>query len=350
MLVILSGVETIHKKFFARKIIAALNRFVVDGHTVDFSIEPFRVTDPTGKVVYSPAIGDQPHTNELLIDLDNDGVIDLEGNAIFDKILELNDNLFLTGGRNNHFSNFFIDLAHDFGITDTVDYGNSSPKIPLLHPHSYADVLANYANRLGDVHVITGIFSKAFINSVRTDIGAENVTVINIIRNPSTCILLNRKDDAYYANPEKNRTPELDARKLVYSIANAAVLAKFDDITTIRFEDIITAGKFTVNGVEVTVPAGYDNFNSVLTQWEHENLIPLEIISAETLDAINIELQHYASGQSPNITEEITTYINSLRSTPATISEIKAVISANMPENLFTELGYEPLTYDDIVD
>lgn len=350
MLVILSGVETIHKKFFARKIIAALNRFVVDGYTVDFSIEPFTVTDPTGKVVYSPAIGDQPHTNELLIDVDNDGVIDPEGNATFEKILELNDSLFLTGGRNNHFSNFFIDIAHDFGITENVDYGSNTPKIPLLHPHSYADILANYENRLGDVHVITGIFSKGFIDSIRTDIGAENVTVINIIRNPSTCILLNRKDDAYYANPEKNRTPELDARKLVYSLANAAVLANFDDITTIRFEDIITDGKFTVNGVEVKVPAGYDNFNSILTQWEHNNLIPLEIISAETLEAISIELQHYASGHVSSLTEEIVTYINSLRATPATMSEIKSIMSTNMPENLFTALGYEPLTYDDIVN
>ena len=350
MLVILNGVETIHKKFFARKIIAALNTFTVDGYTVDFSFDPFKVTDATGKVVYCMEHGDQPMTNELLVDLDNDGVIDPEGNATFDKILELNDKLFLTGGRNNHFSNFFIDLAHDFGISETVDYGNNTPKIPLLHPHSYADVLANYENRLGTVHVITGIFSKAFIDSVRTDIGAGNVTAINIIRNPSTCILLNRKDDEYYANPEKNRTPELDARKLVYSIANAAVLAKFDDITTIRFEDIITAGKFTVNGVEVKVPDGYDNFNGLLTQWEHENLIPLEIVSTETLEAINLELQHYASGQVSSLTEETVTYINSLRSTSATISEIRAIMSANMPENLFTELGYDPLSYDDIVD
>jgi hypothetical protein len=350
MLVILNGVETIHKKFFARKILAALNTFEVDGYTVDFSIEPFKVTDASGKVVYCMAHDDQPATNELLIDLDNDGVFDPEGHATFEKITKLSDDLFLTGGRNNHFSNFFIDLAHDFGITDTVDYGSNTPKIPLLHPHSYADVLSNYENRLGTTHVITGIFSKGFIDSIRNDIGTENVTVLNIIRNPSTCILLNQKDDAYYANPEKNRTPELDARKLVYSIATAAVLIKFDDINTLRFEDIITAGKFTVNGVEVKVPTGYDNFNGLLTQWEHDNLIPLEIVSSETLDAINLELKQYASSQSASITEDQLTYINSLRSTPATLSEIKATLSVNMPENLFTALGYESLTYDDIVD
>jgi hypothetical protein len=224
MLVILSGVETIHKKFFARKIIAALNTFTVDGHTVDFNIEPFKVTDASGKVVYCMEHGDQPMTNELLVDLDNDGVIDPEGNATFEKITKLSDDLFLTGGRDNHFSNFFIDLAHDFGLTDTVDYGSNTPKIPLLHPHSYADILANYENRLGNVHVITGIFSKSFIDSIRNDLGAENVIVLNIIRNPSTCILLNQKGEGFYTDPEKHRTPELDARKLVYSIANAAAL------------------------------------------------------------------------------------------------------------------------------
>jgi len=350
MLVILNGVETIHKKFFARKILAALNTFEVDGYTVDFSIEPFKVTDSTGKIVYCMAHDNQPATNELLIDLDNDGVIDPEGNATFDKILELNDKLFLTGGRNNHFSNFFIDLAHDFGITDTVDYGSNTPKIPLLHPHSYTDVLSNYENRLGTTHVITGIFSKGFIDSIRNDIGTENVTVLNIIRNPSTCILLNQKDDAYYANPEKNRTPELDARKLVYSIANAAVLAQFDDVTTIKFEDAIIAGKFIVNGIEVKVPAGYDNFNGLLTQWEHDNLIPLEIVSAETLDTINLEMQHYASRQISSLTTDIVTYLNSLRSNAVTQAELETLMSENMPENLFTALGYEPLTYDDIVD
>jgi len=351
MLVILNGVETIHKKFFARKILAALNTFEVDGYTVDFSIEPFKVTDSTGKIVYCMAHDNQPATNELLIDLDNDGVIDPEGNATFDKILELNDKLFLTGGRNNHFSNFFIDLAHDFGITDTVDYGSNTPKIPLLHPHSYTDVLSNYENRLGTTHVITGIFSKGFIDSIRNDIGPENVTVLNIVRNPSTCILLNPKDDEYYANPEKNRTLALDTRKLKYSLINSATLARYPDINTIKFEDIITAGKFTVNGVEVGVPAGYDNYNGILTQWEYDNLIPLNLVSPETLDATNIEMQHATSTMvnSAVIGDDLKNYINSLRSTPVEVADIKRLMLQNSPENMFTDLGYEVLDYDDIV-
>jgi hypothetical protein len=351
MLVILSGVETIHKKFFARKIVAALNTFTVDGYTVDFSIEPFKVTDSTGKIVYCMTHGEHPATNELLIDVDNNGVIDPAGNATFDKILDLYNKLLLDGGRYNHFYAIFIDLLHDLSITDTLDFSDSAnPSDPTLrHPHTYADVLENYKNRLGTTHVITGIFSKGFIDKIKNDIGAENVIALNIVRNPSVCSLIHEKSVDYYANPEKDITPEIDAAKLEQSLANAAILAQASEITTLRFETIIQDGKFTVNGVEVSVPDGYSPANEWLTTWENDNVIPLKIVSEQTLDSLNTQLQHYASRKVAGLTEEGVAHINSLRSIPITMDEIKARLTANMPENLFAVMGYEPLTIDDIL-
>jgi hypothetical protein len=350
MLVILSGVETIHKKFFARKILAALNRFVIDGYTVDFTVEPFQISDSEGNIVYRVIQENSPAITSLLIDEDNEGIARPEGNATFDKVNQLYNDLLLDGGRDNHFSNFFIDFSKDIGVTEITDYSNSKPKIPLLHPHSYADVLANYANKLGDVHVITGIFSKTFIDAIRNDIGAENVTVINIIRNPSTCALLNQKEDSYYLDLTKNRTPELDYSKLGHSLVNAAILARYDDINTIKFEDIIQNGKFIVNGIEIGVPVGYSNYNSQLTTWEHTNIIPLEIVSSEMLESVNTAFQQYAVDSAATINDELLTYVNSLRHTPITLSEFTNLVLNNLPNNLFNELGYQPLSYEEIIN
>jgi hypothetical protein len=352
MLVILSGVETIHKKFFARKILATLNTFTVDGYNVDFNVEPFKVTDANGKIVYCMAHGDQPATNELLIDLDNDGVMNPEGNATFEKILELNNKLFLDGGRDNHFYGVFINIAYDLGLRDTLTFlETTDPNIPALrHPHTYNDVLENYRNRLGTTHVITGIFSKGFIDRIKNDIGAENVIALNIIRNPSVCCLLHEKSADFYANPEKDITPEIDAVKLEQSLANAAILAKSSDVITLKFENIIQDGKFTVNGVVVNAPDGYSLANECLTTWEKDNVVPLKIVSEETLNAFNTEFQHFASEKSAGLTEEDATMTNAFRAEPISLEEIKTKFAKNMPENLFDALGYAPLTIEEITD
>jgi len=352
MLVILSGLETIHKKFIARKIIAALNTFTVDGYHVDFSIEPFKVTDTNGKIVYCMAQGDQPATNELMLDLDNDGVVDPEGIATFDKIVKMHDDLFLTGGRENHFNGVFLDLAYDYGLTDINEFSIDTTDTVLLHPHTYNDVLENYKNRICDTHVITGIFSKAFIDKIRADLGVQNVTALNIIRNPSTCILLNPKTDEYYEDPSKERTIESDNLKLMRSLENAIVLSDVDYVTTIKFEDIITTGKFMVNGVEVGVPDGYTNYNGILTQWEKENIIPLNLVLKADLEKENLDLENYiATHYIPVVDEGVLNFLNNLRTIPfQSLDELHAVLLAKCPVNVFERLGYTPLSYDEIIN
>jgi hypothetical protein len=342
MLIILSGVETIHKKFLARKILAALNTFTVDGYSVDFNIEPFKVTDTSGKIVYCMAHGEQPATNELLVDLDNDGVIDPEGNATFDKIIDLNNKLLLDGGRDNHFYAVFIDLLYDFGITNVLDFSDTENAPALRHPHNYASVLENYKNRLGTTHVITGIFSKGFIDRIKTDIGAENVIALNIIRNPSASTLLHKKSSDFYADPGKELTVEQDLEKLQQSIINSVMLARSPDVITIKFEDIITAGKFTVNGIDISLPVGYEKYNDYLTNWEKENVVPQNLVSAEEVEAMN---QHLTTWGTNTFTAEKIDAFNGLTGSSFTTSDITRL---NVPQNIFNELGYTPLSSDEI--
>jgi len=352
MLVILSGLETINKKFLARKILASLNTFTVDGYTVDFSIEPFKVTDTNGKIVYCIVQDDQPATNELILDLDNDGVVDPEGVATFNKIVKLHDDLFLSEVEGNHFNSVFVDPAYDYGITDINEF--STTDNVLIHPHTYNDVLENYKNRICDTHVITGIFSKVFIDKIRADLGVQNVTALNIIRNPSTCILLNPKTDEHYEDPSKERTIELDNLKLMRSLENAIVLSDVDYVTTIKFEDIIITGKFIVNGVEVGVPDGYNNHNGsgIITQWEKENIIPLNLISDTDLKKENLNLKNYTATYCiPVVDESVLNFLNNLKTIPfQSLDELRSVLLAKCPANVFERLGYIPLSYAEIVN
>ena len=45
MLIIVCGSEGIHKKFLARKVIAAVNNFKVKNYSIDFNCYPFKVYD-----------------------------------------------------------------------------------------------------------------------------------------------------------------------------------------------------------------------------------------------------------------------------------------------------------------
>ena len=318
MLIILSGVETIHKKFFARQILAALNTYQVDGYTVTFKDQVPTVIDAEGNIWYKPVEGDQPAINKLLVDLDNDGVYDEAGNATFDKIQELNTRIFLDGVRDNHFSIMYNSLPYDFGVTDQLEF-----EIPegFQNPHSYQDILNNYNNRESENFVISGSFGKGFIDKIRSDIGAENVTAVNIVRNPSVCKVLHEKSSEYY---EKNitYTKEFDDAKLSVSIVNAVSLVRANDVITLRFEDILVNGNFTLLGKVISAPAGYTPYNQWLTQWEYDEHVLLGLCTPQELDEFNTMYQHLAStlGQDPKF-----------------------------PENVFDMLNYEPLTYEEIV-
>ena len=319
MLIILSGAETIHRKFFAKRIISALNTFTIDGYTVKFVGETFIVTDPSGKVVYSPTIGDVPGTNELLIDLNNDGIKDEIGFQIFEKAVALNGAVLLEGVRDNHFANIFVDIPYDFGQSDRLEY--SFPDSGYIQPHNYEDVLNNYRNRPCENFVISGSFSKAFIDNVRADIGEENVKVINITRHPSVAFLTHWKPEAYYIK-NTEFTEEFEENKLLHSIANTVSLSRFDDIMTIKFEDIIQNGHFMFEGVRIDVPDNYINYNGFMTVWEKEYVETNQLATADELAEFNHNFSHVAS-------------LNGFDS--------------RVPEDFFAHLGYDQLTFEQIM-
>jgi hypothetical protein len=310
VLIILNGVETVHKKWFAGRLLAALNTFVVDGYTVDFKKQPFEISTAEGEVVYGS------ETNKMLLN-EEDGSANEAGNITFSKILQMEKDIFLDGCRDNHYANAFVDIEYDFGISNTVDY----PTFPLLNS---PDVVSNYNNRTVENFVISGSFSRVFIEQMFTAIGRENVKIINIIRHPIVAYLMHEKPPEYYVK-NSTYTKEHDGEKLIKSIINAANLIQFEDVVTVKFEDILRDGYFMFNGHQIDLPPTHVKFNEWLTQFEMNEVIPTRTDNPQALANL----------------DEATTVLSNL-------AELRE--QPRMIKNVFSTMGYDTLEFEDIIE
>ena len=341
MLVILSGSETVHKKFFARRVISHLNAFKIENYVVDYSKHPFEVYDQTGKLVYRPEHDDVEGCIDLLCGHEAQPTIVYEAVRRYEDIF--NDQI-----RDNHFNNIFLDIIYDYGIVPEPSETVVPGAVTYLNPHKYSDIINSYKNRQYDTFVITGSFSKSFIDRIRGDLGKENVIAYNIIRHPSVTYALHEKTAEYYA-AKAPMNPVTDDKKVRRAVFNCANLMRYDDVITVRFEDILASGSFVVNGVDIGVPPGYDNYNGWITQWEKDNVVPLHTVSPERVAEFNEYCSNFdfADLESDECDKaNIVQVINDQFGSTYTREEIDQII----PTNLFTALGYTPLTYEQIVN
>ena len=193
---------------------------------------------------------------------------------------------------------------------------------------TYENLIENYNNRVYENHVVTGAFGKYILDKLRSDLGEDNVKVINITRNPSVAKLLHEKPEGYY---DLAKNPHLDVymdeAKLKDSLLNNTILTKLNYVQTIKFEDVLVTGYFELLGKKVYLPRPYVNFNNLITTYEKENLISLNLSSQGTITEFNNYLTKFDSD----------------------FWEIDSPISSLYPSNVFQELNYSPLTYDEIV-
>lgn len=338
MLIILSGMETIHKKFFARKILGAMNTWECEGYTIDLSGNLARIRDADGNVVLTENDRNAQPFDKMA--------------EVLAKMSEVEAQL-INSIKVNHFNNVFCDPWADYGlIPEQESLSSTFEGRSYRHPHTYADVLANYKNRQWENFVITGAFSAGFIKKIRKSLGAKNVMVFNITRNPSTCHQLNLKAEDEYADPLKDHTPLSDRMKMHNSMCNAAILKDVTGVQTIKFEDIIDNGGFSIDDVWVGVPDGYDSYNGILTQWEYNNVIPLRLV--DDVGRFNVEnidfhlLHNIEDDESGEIHirwfEHTIDAVNAVFGTTLTEADVKVV-----PSNIFEALGYQPLSYEDII-
>jgi hypothetical protein len=333
MLIILSGTESINKNFLAKKIFCEFNPPfpLTGGYTVKFDTNfessensksfvahPYEIFDSNGNTVYSKYTGN----NSVMYG--EGGKISTEGVAIFKEAEELYDRLFLDLQETNGYNVIFTDLEYDLGF-DTTCYDWDTKSQQHSFPHNYNDVLNKYKNKNYPVQVITGSFSKAFIDLIKKDIGDDNVKVYNIIRHPTVVTCLDEKSSIYYEkNPKMN--PNLNRAMTVKSVMNTYILSTYDEFTTIKFEDMTTTGYFIVEGKKIELPEGYFDFNGFISVWEKENVDWAHIDSS----AIEPALYIYANTKAALEKEYNTTF-------------------PQVAESLLAHFEYPEITLDQIV-
>ncbi len=372
MLIVLSGSETIHKRFFAKKILTSLNTFVVDGYTVDLRYDQFAVYDSTGKKVFAPhheetagfpytssghtptnaltytrttlsdVVPDAPdltenHGQDTPVSNSENGLpptphavepthveLNLIPQATVEKIYQLYNSV-LALHDVNHFQNFFVDLESDYGnkANMAIPEWEEKPQNQFAHPHTYQDVVDSYRSRNAAIfpnYVISGSFSKRFIDMLRNDLGATEVVAINVVRHPSVAYALHEKEVSNY-DPSALMNQDIDEKKIQIATVNCANLARFSDVITVRFEDILKTGYLEVLGVPIELPEYHTNYNDLITVWERDHLLK-EIVKEHRLASWNDFLS------------------NGIRA---------AAASHKFPANIFEVLGYAPLTRNQIV-
>jgi len=322
MLIILSGIDTINKKLIAHAITTTLNTFEIDGYRVDTSKESWELIDNNGNVVYGNVDG--KYVNSIM--LGEQGEENKEGIATVYKLEALKNQLQRETEKCHYFHQFGR-VAGDWNLipTRTIEVISEEKRTidGELVTIDYQYVLNQYLNRITDTQVISGIFSKVFIDKMKNDIGSENVLVLNIIRNPSAAYLMAKRPIGYYDQPGQASDEVSELQQLRRSIFICCSLIRFSEFSTIKFENIITTCSITVNGIEIKLPKFiYKNYNDYITNWEFENSVPLKLSNEIEINSINDSYQH------------ITTDLP---------------IDPNPIPDFFIALGYKPLTYQEII-
>jgi hypothetical protein len=117
-------------------------------------------------------------------------------------------------------------------------------------------------------------------------------------------------------------------------------LSQFDDIVTVKFEDILRDQSIEVNGLTIPLE-GIEKGNALLTKKELEEFLPQKRVSASALTEFNAlysDFEHTAYICGP---EKDVARMNTIQGTNFTVEDFKEAI----PSNIFDAIGYTPLTY-----
>jgi len=257
MLIVLTGSEGIGKRQLARAIISQFTDFQIDGFTIKF------MHDLSGNVITSIYNDD-----ELLL-AQGEGSPEVgENHEYYDILVKANEiyfDSFLDNVKVHHMFNTHVDIDYDLNLIDEHNEFNDSD---MLHS---VDVVELYNNKTTSNLVISGLFSKYYFDMLRTELGDDNVKVINITRNPSVSYLLDYKEGEFYNGDTKpDLNEDVNKQKFMESLICTGKLADASYVTNIKFEDILVNG-LTIMGKEIELPPGYAAYNTYITIYENEN-------------------------------------------------------------------------------
>lgn len=329
MLVLVHGahpnVGSIAKKIFFE--LNNLRNYSIENYTVDFEIEPgtntntspiFKVYDSNKKLVYGNGVLDLLHDQSSTEEYKPPSE---DGNRIFNKILDtssvIHQNIEIAGFLRGYRLSWWMT---DFNI------------LPPDHPvdgwseTKYQSIIYRYEERKFDCLVLSGLFSKFALDRLKQDLGDNNVKIVNIVRNPSIEYLI--KLDVWTDHPDS-----LDLRffNLYY---NSIKHKEFNNSSTYNFENILKDGYINFENYNIDLSKTFTPYNQYITQDEFNNLISNK--SPQEVENILAEANVFFS----NMKEQYDNHES---------NQEKPLDTSNLPSNMFTELGYQPLSYQDII-
>ena len=307
MLVILNGTVAIRKNYIAKCISDKLNGLddiVVDGYHFNFLKHPFEVYDANSELVYKSGDDKDSGIDSLIVTGNKDTLT--QGLTLFEEQQHEILGRYVLG-----------DPGYALGVDVSVDNEYTA---------AYARFVAEY-NEVKDKRqykVITGYFTPHFIDQIANEI-TEEVKVINITRHPNIAYLL---DDSYMQVTDDlfeglNHVGD----DFIESIFNNMLLLNHPLVTTIKFEDIMSTGKITIDGVVIDL-AGFASGDNIVTNFEKRHILPsISNNKKSELSAVTSKLSnlHSLADVFPNEVST-TTLINML------------------PNNIYEELDYDPAT------
>lgn len=336
MVIVLTGMQSINKKFLSRIILGTLNKIEYNGYTADFTDSHFSIFDVDGTEVYRVASDAHPGIDTLIHSNPN-------GPSIINHFNKLNTEIFDDIVKHNHFVNRFCSLDVDFGLTTLPRYLKENGATKLLHPHTFNDVINNIKTYPYDTKVITGTFGVHFLNRLKAALPDEEIEIVNIIRNPSVSWLMNKKPQSKWNSPGSPDLDEaLDHERFFQSAITSSLVMDMPNVTTVRFEDMMESGELKIGDKVISIREDYLAHNHWINNYESDVEI---LMSDEEFASFNDRATHYTFEDfyvEPDDLDEEIEY-----GMPR--AELFEKASKHFPKNLFADLGYEPLTKEEIL-
>lgn len=306
MLVILSGMESVSKASLARELTMKYNNFdkyEIDGYVVDITGDHFTITTKDGELVYGEG------TNAILCKPE-DGSYSEDGYATYDKVVAFKQ-MVLSTIDSFVYKIGFGDIGYDYGVTQEK-----------LFLESYGGFLEKYQARPFETVVLVGAIAKGAVEQAISDLGQENVKVLSVIRNPSTSYLYTTIPPTEPDFREVNDSPisvKYATEEYVEGMLCAIKLKTLTGAETVRYEDLISTKTLSFDGKTFALPESFSSYNSWITQNEKNKT---DSLYTTELDSLNSKLSAF--------NENLTNLDNQ--------------VASLFPANVFTELGYTPLT------
>lgn len=277
-----------------------LTNYIIGGYKVDFSKWPTEIYDKTNELVHRYHYDDVEGV-DVLSKLPN-------GQTVIDAVNNFEDEYIINANKTNHYHDHYYDGGADFGLSD-----NS-------HDGDFKEFLDTYKSKKTKHHIVSGLFSRTFVEKIRKYLGKDNVIVYNIIRNPSVAFLYDNEPVLPEKVLEELKQPDLKlGTNLFSSTISAYTLSQLDYVKTIKYEDLIKQDSIDINGTTVKL-SRHIAHNSYIASYEKEMFESVALERKDQLELFN------------NVFSNVHTY-----------SDI-----TQLPDNLFEVLGYEPLTYEQI--